>query len=151
MRVSNSLVAYGSNRPCGNTERVPWRRQEWEEKEKRETRERENPSGYCETLNHRAYVYTEVRVYLPVARSSLTHLDCRSHVGGVGGVHDGFPDNGAKKNGGKIVEETKKCGERCKRSKKKRNKNLCDPLTAKSRDALARRYRPWPFLPFFAR
>lgn len=53
-------------------------------------------------------------MYLPVARSSLTHLDCRSHVGGVGGVHDGFPDNGAKKNGGKIVEETKKCagGER---------------------------------------
>lgn len=127
-----------------------------EEKEKREKREREteNPSGYCETLNHRAYVYTEVRVYLPVARSSLTHLDCRSHVGGVGGVHDGFPDNGAKKNGGKIVEETKKCagGERgVDEVKKKRNKNLCDPLTAKSRDALARRYRPWAFLPFFAR
>lgn len=73
-------------------------------------REREYPSGYCETLNHRAYVYTEVRVYLPVARSSLTHLDCRSHVGGVGGVHDGFPDNGVKKNGRKIVEETPRSG-----------------------------------------
>lgn len=89
-----------------------------EGRERREReREREYPSGYCETLNHRAYVYTEVRVYLPVARSSLTHLDCRSHVGGVGGVHDGFPDNGVKKNGRKSSKKRRSGGGRERRTK----------------------------------